>query len=593
MPAIRVPLVGTFNTRGLDGDAAVTLNEDQRFLNATFNLVQNPVTQKSTIYVEKRPGWGVDSIPAAGSASTGMLRPQSFNSSVSAFGNTNSTIYFGTTSIGTITGRALHFTETLISGLSYVAIRSSDGTGWYYVEDSHQVTVYTADGNNSTTITDIKIAGVTNTAGLYPGQKLTAATNITAGTRVVSVNAGAFTAVLDTATTGGAFNDLAITKEPIAKIIDADFVATGTAISAFAEMDGYLFYADDSGYINNSDLNSVASYTANARIAVQMSPDPAVGVARHKNTIIVFGGASKEVFFNAGLASGSPLQRSPQFFERIGCLDQLTVTTLENEIFFVSTPHEGDIGVYRIRDLQMQRISTPNVDRVIGTTLSASGSIYASSFRLGGYPYAAFALSTSSEASENLLIESGDALLLEDGDNLLLESNPAQIASFARQMVYNAALNLWSEWDSTESTFIDGISSGYSNQLFATSRFETGGKVYTINPAVSGQLYQDDGSAFTLEIRTSKLLDGPHRKFIEQVTLIGWDANNTTMPYLSYSDDDYATFSTARQFTQIGGVPTLHRCGSHRQGRAYKITDSANVPFRAEALGIRYSESAF
>lgn len=592
MPTLRVPLVGSFNTRSIDGTATLTISEDQRFLNTVFNLVTNPITGKSTIYVEKRPGWGQDSIPASGSASTGMIRTQSFNAAISAFGVANSVIYFGTTSIGTITGRAIHFTETLISGVSYIAIRSSDGTGWYYVEDSHQVTAYTCDGNNSTTITDIKIAGVTNTAGLYPGQKLTAASNIAAGSRIVSVNAGAFTAVLDIATTGGAFNDLATTKEPIAKITDTDFVATGTAISAFAEMDGYLFYSDDSGYINNSDLNSVTAYTANARIAVQMSPDPPVGVARQKNTIIVFGNASKEAFYNAGLTT-APLQRAPQFFDRIGCLDQLTVTTLENEIFFVSTPAEGDVGVYRIRDLQAQRISTPNVDRIIGTAIGSGGAIYASSFRLGGYPYASFALSTASEASENILLESGDAMLLEDADNILLESNPAQTASFVRQMVYNAALNIWAEWDSSEATFIDGISSGYSNQLFATSRFETGGKVYTINPGAGSELYQDDGSAYSLEIRTSKLLDGPQRKFIEQVTLLGWDSSNTTMPYLSWSDDDYATFSATRQFTLIGGVPTLHRCGSHRQGRAYKITDSANVPFRAEALGIRYSEGAF
>src|SRR5678815_356687 len=279
MPTTRIPLVGTLNQRGLAGNAALVLNEDQRFLNCTFEVVTNSVTGKSTVYLSKRPGWGVDSVVAAGSASTGLCKPQSFNATLTAFGDTNSTIYFGTTSVGVITGRALHFTETLISGIGCVAIKSSDGTGWYYMDGAKDVTAYTMDGNNSTTVTDIKIAGVQSTAGLYPGQKLTAATNIAAGSRIVSVNSVAFTAVLDTITTGGAFNDLATTKEPIAKIIDADFVTTGTSISAFAALDGYLFYATDDGYVNNSDLNSVSSYTAGARIAAQQSPDPTVAVA--------------------------------------------------------------------------------------------------------------------------------------------------------------------------------------------------------------------------------------------------------------------------------------------------------------------------
>src|SRR3990167_4354185 len=199
MPSVRIPLVGTFDTRGIDGAATLTLSEDQRFLNCTFNVVTNPVTGKSRVFAEKRPGWGVNSVVSVGNASTGLIRPQAFDAVITAFGETNSTIYFGTSSVGVITGRALHFTETLISAVGCVAIKSSDGTGWYYMDGAKDVTAYTADGNNSTTITDLKIAGTNSTAGLYPGQLLAAAANIVAGTRVVSVDSGAFTAGLDTA----------------------------------------------------------------------------------------------------------------------------------------------------------------------------------------------------------------------------------------------------------------------------------------------------------------------------------------------------------------------------------------------------------
>ena len=316
MPTVRFPLVGTFNQRTIDGERVLDAAQDQRFLNCCFNVVQNHVTGKATVYVEKRPGWKVDAIVADSNVSTGLIKTDALSQVVSAFGATNSTIYDGQVSVGTITGRALYLSETVVSGISHILIKSSDGTGWYYPEDSRNVTAYTADGNNSTTISDIKIAGANSTAGLYPGQKLTAATNIVAGTRIVSVNSGAFTAVLDTATIGGAFGDLAITKEPIAKIADADFVATGV-VTAFVELDGYLFYGSGAN-IWNSDLNSITAYTSTAFLAAQMSPDPINALARHKNMVVCFGNSSMETFYNAGNATGSPLARAPQFFTRLG-----------------------------------------------------------------------------------------------------------------------------------------------------------------------------------------------------------------------------------------------------------------------------------
>ena len=110
MPTVKIPLVGSFNTRGIDGDASLAVSEDQRFLNCTFNVVQNPVTGKSTVYAERRAGWGVDSQVSSGLASTGLIKPLDFNAALSAFGETNSAIYVGTNNVGNITGRALHFT---------------------------------------------------------------------------------------------------------------------------------------------------------------------------------------------------------------------------------------------------------------------------------------------------------------------------------------------------------------------------------------------------------------------------------------------------------------------------------------------------
>lgn len=586
MPTVRIPLVGSFNQRGVDGSAALDLSEDQRFLNCVFSVVNNPITGKATAYVEKRPGPVLDSQPASGSASTGLSRPQSFNATISAFGNTNSTIYFGTTSVGVITGRAVSFGETIISGVSMVLIKSSDGTGWYYPNGAKDITAYTCDGNNSTTITDIKVGGVASVSGLYVGQKLTAATNIAAGSRIVSINSGAFSAVLDTATTGGAFNDLATTKEPIAKIIDADFVTTGTYVTGFVEMDGYLFYGSG-GNIWNSDLNSVTSYSATAFKAADMSPDLIAAMARSKNVVLAFGTGSTQGFQNAGYATGSVLERLPQTFHKIGAQGQSSVSELEDDIYFISSSNAGDVHAMKMLDYAPVNISTPTVDKIMGTAVASGGTTYTSAFHVGGYPYFMATFSSATEgAGDKLLLESGDYLLLESGDKLLLEGDPASVASFVRQLVYNDTLKVWSEWDCELATFVIGQGAGSNNKIYMTSRFDTSGNVYRIDPSSDGNVYSDNGTSYTCQIRTSRIDHGTSkRKFVTEIRLVA-DTQSSGTVTLEASDDDYQSWFTIGTFDLTQMEKKITRCKSYKGGRAYRLSHTTATPFRAEALEI-------
>lgn len=580
LKTVRIPLVGSYKQRDIDATETLINNKDQKFLNCIFETVVNPITGDKTIYVAKRPGWEQDALVDAGESSTGLIKPQSFSSVITAFGSVNSTVYLGTVSIGTITGRAIHFTETFAGETTYVMIRSSDGTGWFFAEDANDDLTYVGDTHTNTTIDSLD-----STVGMYRGQKISG-TNIVAGTRIVSVDS-ASSITVDTATTGTSV-DVTITKEPIAKITDTDFVTTGDSISAFEQMNGYLYYTTDDGNIRNSDLNSVTSWPALGFLAVNMAPDPPKAIARHRDKIVVLGGSTKESFNDVGNTTGSPLQRWAQDFEGIGAINQRSVVKFEDDIFFVSAPKYGDVGVYHFRGDQSVKISTPIIDKILGTVSSTSATIYATMFRLGGYPYLGLSLSTASEREEMLLLESGDNLLLESGDDILLEGDPAAVSSFVRFLVYNVELKEWSEWDSNVCTFIDGSVVDTGNRLAATSRFRTDGKVYKLDS--SNVIYQDDGVGYTTEIRTSKVDFGTQvRKFIHKIRLVS-DKQAAGTASISWSDDDYGTYSSTRTFDLTKANPEIVMCGSHQGGRVYKIShDSAN-PFRAEAIEITYSE---
>src|SRR3990167_7077252 len=196
MPTVRIPLAGSFNQRTIDGERTLAAAQDQRFLNCSFNVVQNPITGKATVYVEKRPGWKSDAIVEASAVSTGLIKTDSLSQIISAFGATNSTIYDGQVSVGAITGRALYFSETVISGTSYVLIKSSDGTGWYYADDAKDLTAYTGNTNTNTTVDNIS----PDTTGMYSGQAISG-TDIPAGTRILTVDSSS-AITLNAAATG-------------------------------------------------------------------------------------------------------------------------------------------------------------------------------------------------------------------------------------------------------------------------------------------------------------------------------------------------------------------------------------------------------
>lgn len=580
MPVARVPLVGSFNQRTVDANAVLTANEDQRFLNCSFSVVQNPVTQKATIYVEKRPGWGVDSIVSAGNISTGLIKTDYVNSVVSAFGSADSTIYDGQVSVGAITGRALYFSETLISNVGYVLIKSSDGTGWYYTSDARTQTAYVGDTHTNTTID-----GIASTVGMYAGQAISG-TGIAANTRIASVDSAVAitTTIATTATAAG----VAITKTPIAKILDVDFVTSGTIVTAFVEMDGYVFYGNADGYIYNSGLNSVTAWAANDRINPAMAADPPNATARHKNMVVAFGAASMEVFYNAGYSTGSPLARASQFFSKIGALDQSSVTSLKDDIYYVSSARYGDVSVMRLRSLDPKPISTPTMNKILGTISALGGSLYTSAFELGGYSHVSIFVTNTTNDEALLLLESGEFLLLETGDSIVLDSDPSALASFEHMFVYNVELNTWSEWDCTQATYIAGIGAGAVNQIIATSRVNNSGKVYSIKPTSYGELHQDDGVAYTMEIRTSGLDHGTeNRKFVKSVKLVG-DTQVAGSATLEANDSDYASdgWFTLGTFDMTQQDKRIYGCGSYKGKRAYRIRHSYDAAFRAEALEI-------
>ena len=122
---IGVGVVGTF----IIGASVQASDKDERYINCFMTKMG------SREYIIKRPGMAALNTPAAGSVGSAILvwtGSGAGTAVISAFGAANSTIYSGTSSLGTITGKANAITETEVSGTPTLTVTSGDSTGWYY-----------------------------------------------------------------------------------------------------------------------------------------------------------------------------------------------------------------------------------------------------------------------------------------------------------------------------------------------------------------------------------------------------------------------------------------------------------------------------
>ena len=496
---VRLPVVGTYNSRtigattlnsasGIVGIGVVgtmivgstsSSNRDQKYINAIPEKITNPLTGKDTFYCYKRPGFASHSTPASGSNGTAIrvwTGQGNGDKVISAFGLTNSTIYDGTSSIGTITGVVTSITETLLAGTANLVIAVDNNKGYYY-----------PTGGAMTEITDVD----------YPGN------------------------------------------------------ASRTTTGAFAHLDGYTFIMDTTGRIYNSDLNSISAWSADSYINSDMYPDKGVGLARYKDMIVGFGRESIEFFRDVGGATKvTPLARVNEAFIKIGAMGPEAITELEDTIAWVSSSNIGSISVYVLDGYKAKKISTETIDSQLN--LRGSATIYLSSAKLFG-------------------------------KTLIFVQLPGQT------FVYSMEDDMWHEWSGQVRYWHKfAANTAATPVVYSITRDDTSGKVFKLNPV--SPVFTDNGNTYTMTVQTSKFdMDKERRKFLSKLAIIGDISTSSSTFNVSWSDDDYVTFSTARTLDISNNRNYLTNCGSFRR-RAFKLTNSSAYPVRLEALELEVSE---
>lgn len=541
MPKTTIPLVGTYTTRpGVFISSSVSY--DQRFINALFEYLPDKYTQSANAYLVKRPGMLLALTPSAGNSGTAVHRTGGEASAViTAFGLTNSTIFFSSTNCGTITGVCYNISEGYLNNEQFYFFTSTDNTGWYLPgnaanDGSPTFTANTTSGSPVLT----NVSSVTN---VYVGQALSG-TGIDAGARVLTIDSATQITMTSNATANG--TGVTVTWERIAKIISANFPSSN--IGQFVVIDGYVCIADDNNRrVYSSNLNSITNWNANDYFPFDQEADVPVTCIKHNNKLLVLGRDSFSFYLNTGNPSGSPFSLIKELTSRIGCRSGIKpFATVGNSVFWVGGGHGYAICAWEMKDMRARVFSNSAINRKLSSSIQ-------------NYIVSAFAV----DGNQYMLV-SGDLSILMGPDmqyseQSMLSGSGNIVASGAQSISLGVVTDLQAIY------VVDGTTSG---------------KVYRTDV----NTYQDDGSAFTMTIQLEpKVLNGGSPFTIKSIDLLADDqASGSTT--LEISGNDYASFATIGTFDMTSTRKRIHRCGYYRSHFIPRLTHSANTAWRGQAI---------
>ena len=532
--SVRIPILGSPGNRASDAD------KDQRFVNAYFWEIKNPLTGKAVYYFVKRPGLSQNIRPAGANAVGRGL--YSWKSSIYSVAGTK--IYKGVTDLGVVMRTSTgicSFAETR-PGASPQYLGVNDGTDLYLIDTSGNVIVLNNKAITSSSVANPSVITATGHS-LVTGNRIvirghTGSTPDINGTvyTVTVTGANTFTIPVNV-TVGGTLGTIGVFPSP----------NTGDLLYA----DGYLLtmLTADLG-IYNCELDDPTDWDPTKFITPQMFNGTAVGLARQNNLVLAFSDKSIQAFYDNANAAGSPFSNYESAVQQIGSGSVNSIVQDESLVTWVGNSFTGGHTVWKLEGVTgLKEIANTQIRLLLDAEGTSLPSVYGMMLRIAGKKFYLLTLTSAN-----------------------------------RTFVFDYDLEMWTEFEAAAGDAEWPIVATYEHSHTLLAQHASNGWIYNVLPTV----YQDDSVNFTVLARFGRLdLDTMRRKFVKSYELLGDKQATTTNVSFQYSDDDYNTLSTSRTINMSSVRSWVTRGGNFRR-RAHQISYSGSNPLRMEGLEMRY-----
>lgn len=336
----------------------------------------------------------------------------------------------------------------------------------------------------------------------------------------------------------------------VTQITDANFPSPHVPQPVY--LDGYIFLAKPlTQQIWNSQLGNPFAWPTDGFIDAEMFPDTLVGLSKVQNYLAAVGTASIEWLYDNGNATGSPLQRNAPAVSQFGCPAPQTINQTEKELIMVGDTGNGGRTVWVLDGFQPAEIANEPVREALDAEGDAIGTATAFSIQCAGHKWYVL----------NLYV------------------NP-------RTFVYDFEEKMWHEWG-TGADVPSGL-----EWMAGTNTFNGVPILLSRNSGAVGQMspiyYTDFGGPIFCMVVTVKIdFDTDKRKRFYRLSLVGDSPNgDSAVPMtISWSDDDYNTWSSGTVMSVNATYPTITQLGIARR-RAFKFTFQQPYALRLESFEV-------
>lgn len=332
-------------------------------------------------------------------------------------------------------------------------------------------------------------------------------------------------------------------------ITDPNFPTPHIATPVF--IDGYLLALKaNSADIYNCDLEDPFTWNASQFTTAELYPDNLMAIVKNANYVVAVGEDSTEFFWDAGNATGSPLNTNPSAVQQMGTVSTHSVVQTDKEVLFVGRTSSGGHTVWMLDDFKATQIGIEPVCEALD--------------------------------DEGTALNTCEAFVVQSSGHKWYILN---LYNKKRTFIYDFYEKMWHEWqyngtmfncrDSCDSDTGKPILIGYND-----------GHTYYLD----SDYYTDNGVPITCQATTVKIdFDTINRKFFHRFALIGDSPNGAAnIPVsIDWSDDDYSNFypNPPRTLYFNSTMAGVLRMGTGRR-RIYRITYAQPYEFRLEAFEI-------
>lgn len=337
------------------------------------------------------------------------------------------------------------------------------------------------------------------------------------------------------------------TDNSITEITSPDFPTPHVRFPIAA--DGYLLVAKlGTADIYNSDFEDPLGWTPGNFITAEMYPDTIQALSYNSNYVLAIGNSSVEFFYDAGIASGSPFQRNETAVQSFGCISPESLVSTERTTIFIGTTDDGGFTGWKLEGFKATEFTIEPIKQSLEAEGSSITEVRACEFRVMGHKFYMVNLSS-------------------------------------RTWVYDFEEQLWHEWSysGTEEGFCCSyVMNKGDGKVYMLHK--TNGNIMYLDPTSSTDNTGDSSVPIPVEIITEKIdLDVMNRKTCSRLSIVGDAPPVTVQLLISWSDDDYQTYSSPRTLLLNGLRPQITQLGEFRR-RAFKFSYTGNQPIRLTAF---------